>query len=105
MTGLRGGGHLGHILQPHRAPPHPNQTEAVMAKQDDARDEIKGEATDIRGRVKRQVGEWSGDRGEQLEGMKEQAEGKAQKAAGRTKAKAEEITEDLKSKARRKRAA
>ncbi len=77
-----------------------------MAKRDDGtRDKVEGEVKDIRGRVKRQMGEWSGDQDQQFAGMKEQAEGKVQKAVGRAKARAAEITEDVKNKARRKRAA
>lgn len=77
-----------------------------MAKRDDGtRDKVEGEVKDIRGRVKRQMAEWSGDQDQQFAGMKEQAEGKVQKAVGRAKAKAAEITEDVKNKARRKRAA
>lgn len=49
------------------------------------KDEIKGKAKDVAGRVERQVGEWTGDKDAQAEGTAKQAEGKVQNAWGKTK--------------------
>ena len=49
------------------------------------RDEVKGTAKDVKGRIQRQAGEWAGDEEMQLSGAKEQAKGKIQKAAGKVK--------------------
>lgn len=46
------------------------------------KDNIKGKAKDIAGRVERQAGEWTGDKKAQAEGMGKQVEGKVQKAWG-----------------------
>jgi uncharacterized protein YjbJ (UPF0337 family) len=48
-------------------------------------DRIKGKADDIAGRVKRQVGEWTGDNDAQAEGTAQQAKGKVQNAWGKAK--------------------
>jgi uncharacterized protein YjbJ (UPF0337 family) len=49
------------------------------------KDEIKGKAKDVTGRVERQVGEWTGDKDAQAEGAAKQVEGKVQNAWGKTK--------------------
>jgi uncharacterized protein YjbJ (UPF0337 family) len=49
------------------------------------KDRIKGKAEDIKGRAKRQVGEWTGDKKTQAEGIAEQAKGKLQNAFGKVK--------------------
>ncbi len=49
------------------------------------KDEIKGKAKDVAGRVERQVGEWTGDKDAQAEGAGKQVEGKVQNAWGKTK--------------------
>ena len=49
------------------------------------KDEIKGKAKDVAGRVERQVGEWTGDKDAQADGTAKQAEGKVQNAWGKTK--------------------
>ena len=46
-------------------------------------DRIKGKADDIAGRVKRQVGEWTGDTETQAEGAAQQVKGKVENAWGR----------------------
>jgi uncharacterized protein YjbJ (UPF0337 family) len=46
---------------------------------------VKGAAKDIGGRVKRQVGEWTGDEQAQAEGTSDQVEGKVQNAWGKVK--------------------
>lgn len=48
-------------------------------------DRIKGKADDVAGRVKRQVGEWTGDTETQTEGAAQQVKGKAENAWGKTK--------------------
>ncbi len=49
------------------------------------KDRVKGKAEDIKGRIKRQVGEWTGDEKTQAEGAAEQAKGKIQNAWGKVK--------------------
>jgi len=48
-------------------------------------DKIKGKIDDVKGRVKRQVGEWTGDENAQAEGTMDQAKGKVQNAWGNVK--------------------
>ncbi len=48
-------------------------------------DRIKGKMDDVKGRVKRQVGEWTGDENAQAEGAADQAKGKVQNAWGKIK--------------------
>lgn len=48
-------------------------------------DKIKGKIDDVKGRVKRQVGEWTGDENAQAEGAMDQAKGKVQNAWGNVK--------------------
>lgn len=45
-------------------------------------DKLKGTVDDAAGRVKRQVGEWTGDTGAQVDGAAQQVKGKAEKAIG-----------------------
>jgi uncharacterized protein YjbJ (UPF0337 family) len=49
------------------------------------KDRIEGKLEDIKGRVKRQVGEWTGDEKTQAEGAAEQVKGKIQNAWGKVK--------------------
>jgi len=49
------------------------------------KDEVKGKAKDIAGRVERQVGEWTGDSDAQVKGAAKQVEGKVQNAWGKAK--------------------
>jgi uncharacterized protein YjbJ (UPF0337 family) len=49
------------------------------------KDEIKGKAKDIAGRVQRQAGEWTGDEETQAKGAAKQVEGKVQNAFGKVK--------------------
>jgi uncharacterized protein YjbJ (UPF0337 family) len=62
------------------------------------KDRIKGKTEDIAGRVKRQAGEWTGDKDLQAEGAREQAKGKAQNVIGKVKDAARDAKEDLKGK-------
>lgn len=47
------------------------------------KDRIEGKGSDIKGRIKRQAGEWTGDTELQAEGALDQAKGKAQNFAGK----------------------
>ena len=49
------------------------------------KDQVKGTVDDAAGRAKRQVGEWTGDTGAQIEGAAQQVKGKAEKAWGNVK--------------------
>ena len=49
------------------------------------KDRVKGAVNDAAGRVKRQVGEWTGDPNAQVEGSMQQVKGKAQKTWGTLK--------------------
>ena len=49
------------------------------------KDRVKGAMDDAAGRVKRQVGEWTGDTESQVEGTAQQVKGKAEKAWGNAK--------------------
>lgn len=48
-------------------------------------DKVKGTIDDAAGRVKRQVGEWTGDTSSQAEGAAQQIKGKVEKAVGNVK--------------------
>lgn len=45
-------------------------------------DKLKGSVDDAAGRVKRQVGEWTGDTSTQADGAAQQVKGKVEKAVG-----------------------
>ncbi len=49
------------------------------------KDRVEGKMKDIKGRVKRQVGEWTGNEKTQAEGAADQAKGKIQNAWGKAK--------------------
>lgn len=49
------------------------------------KDTVKGAVDDSAGRVKRQVGEWTGDTQTQVEGAAQQIKGKTEKAWGNLK--------------------
>jgi uncharacterized protein YjbJ (UPF0337 family) len=49
------------------------------------KDRVEGKIKDIKGRIERQVGEWTGDKDAQAEGTKEQIKGKVQNAFGKIK--------------------
>jgi uncharacterized protein YjbJ (UPF0337 family) len=58
-------------------------------------DRIKGKMDDIKGRVKRQAGEWTGDEQLQDEGAMDQAKGKVQNAWGKVKDAARDVKDDI----------
>ena len=49
------------------------------------KDRVAGKLKDIKGRIERHVGEWTGDKDAQAEGAKEQLKGKVQNAFGKIK--------------------
>lgn len=49
------------------------------------RDRIKGKVFDMRGRIQRQVGEWTGNQRAQIAGAALQAKGKVQNTWGKAK--------------------
>ncbi|MFZ0707852.1 MAG: CsbD family protein [Candidatus Korobacteraceae bacterium] len=59
-------------------------------------DRIKGKADDVAGRVKRQVGEWTGDTETQAEGAAQQVKGKVENAWGKTKDAVRDATDENK---------
>jgi uncharacterized protein YjbJ (UPF0337 family) len=59
------------------------------------KDRIEGKLEDMGGRVKRQVGEWTGDKETQAEGLADQAKGKAKNAIGKAKDAARDVADDL----------
>ena len=58
------------------------------------KDRIEGKMEDIKGRAKRQVGEWTGDTQTQAEGAMDQVKGKAQNAWGKAKDAARDSMDD-----------
>ncbi len=56
------------------------------------KDRVKGKVDDAAGRVKRQVGEWTGDTKTQAEGAAQQVKGKAENAWGKMKDAARDAT-------------
>ena len=60
------------------------------------KDRIEGKMDDIKGRAKRQVGEWTGDEDLQAEGTADQAKGKTQNAFGKLKDAGRDAIDDLK---------
>ncbi|HEX2329901.1 MAG TPA: CsbD family protein [Candidatus Angelobacter sp.] len=60
------------------------------------KDRIKGAAEDMKGRVKRQVGEWTGDDKAQAEGAADQIKGKTQNAVGKMKDAVRNVADDAK---------
>ena len=62
------------------------------------KDRIKGKADEVAGRIKRQVGEWTGDENAQAEGTAQQVKGKVENAWGKTKDAVRDAVEDTTSK-------
>lgn len=58
------------------------------------KDRIKGKAEDVAGRIKRQAGEWTGDKEAQSEGAMDQLKGKARNAMGKMKDAARDAADD-----------
>jgi uncharacterized protein YjbJ (UPF0337 family) len=60
------------------------------------KDRTEGKMKDIKGRVERQVGEWTGDKDAQAKGTADQAEGKVQNAFGKAKDAVRDAADDIK---------
>ena len=60
------------------------------------KDRVKGTIDDAAGRAKRQVGEWTGDTGTQVDGAAQQVKGKVEKAWGNVKDAARDAADDAK---------
>ena len=63
------------------------------------KDRVEGKLDDVKGRVKRQVGEWTGDENAQAEGAADQAKGKVQNAWGKLKDAGRDAADNAKDKA------
>jgi uncharacterized protein YjbJ (UPF0337 family) len=59
------------------------------------KDEIKGKAKDIKGRVERQAGEWTGNKEAQMKGAADQVKGKMQSGVGKMKDAGNKMMHDL----------
>jgi len=62
-----------------------NEGNKLRSRTEMDKDRVEGKIKDIKGRVERQVGEWTGDKDAQAEGAKEQIKGKVQNAFGKIK--------------------
>jgi len=60
------------------------------------KDRIEGKMEDLKGQVKRKVGEWTGDKEMESEGAAEQAKGKAQNVIGKIKDAGRDAVDKLK---------
>lgn len=60
------------------------------------KDRVEGKIDDVKGRAKRQVGEWTGDEETQAEGALDQAKGKAQNAWGKVKDAGRDAADNIK---------
>jgi uncharacterized protein YjbJ (UPF0337 family) len=67
------------------------------------KDEVKGKAKDVAGRIQRQAGEWTGDEESQAEGTAKQAEGKVQNAWGKVKDAGRKAADDAEAEAEARR--
>jgi len=67
------------------------------------KDRIEGKVDDMKGRAKRQVGEWTDDEKLQAEGTADQMKGKAQNAFGKAKDAVRDAADDVKDRDRRDR--
>lgn len=59
------------------------------------KDEIKGKAKEVGGRVKRQAGEWTGNEETQAEGATDEVTGKVQQTWGKVKEGAKDAADEL----------
>jgi uncharacterized protein YjbJ (UPF0337 family) len=60
------------------------------------KDRIEGKMKDVKGRVERQVGEWTGDEKTRAKGAADQLKGKAQNAVGKVKDASRDAIDKLK---------
>ena len=59
------------------------------------KDKIEGKGEEIKGRVKRQVGEWTGDGSAQVEGAGDEIKGKVQHAWGEVKDGVKDVKDEI----------
>lgn len=59
------------------------------------KDRIKGKMDEVKGRVERQAGEWTGDSKAQSEGALDEAKGKVQNTWGKVKDSARDVKHDM----------
>ncbi len=59
------------------------------------KDELKGKAKDVAGRVQRQAGEWTDNEEQQAKGLGKQAEGKIQQGVGKAEDAAKKAMQDM----------
>ena len=59
------------------------------------KDQLKGKAKDVSGRLQRQAGEWTGDTESQIKGAGDQLKGKVQQGVGKMKDEGERAMRDL----------
>jgi len=59
------------------------------------KDNLKGKMNDVKGRVERQAGEWTGDQKLQDQGTADQAKGKVQNAWGNVKEGAKDLKDEV----------
>ncbi len=67
------------------------------------KDRVKGKAKDIKGRVQRQAGEWTGSEEQQAKGTLKQAEGTIQNVAGQAKDTGRDVMREAERQATRRR--
>jgi uncharacterized protein YjbJ (UPF0337 family) len=60
------------------------------------KDRVKGKMDEAAGRIKRQVGEWTGDTKTQAEGAAQQIKGKTEKTWGKVKDAARDAAKEIK---------
>ncbi len=65
------------------------------------KDEIKGKGNEIKGRVQRQAGEWTGDMESQVKGTGNEIKGKVQQGVGKMKDAGEKAARDLRNRSER----
>ena len=65
------------------------------------KDQIKGKMNDIKGRVERQAGEWTGDTDAQIKGAGDQLKGKVQQGVGKMKDIGDKAARDLRDRGER----
>jgi uncharacterized protein YjbJ (UPF0337 family) len=64
------------------------------------KDRVEGKLKDVKGRVERQVGEWTGDEDAQAEGTADQIKGKVQNAFGKVKDAGRDMADDVRDRER-----
>lgn len=65
------------------------------------KDEIKGKGNEIKGRVQRQAGEWTGDTESQVKGAGNEIKGKLQQGVGKLKDAGDRAMRDIRNRGER----